>query len=287
MHGVHTLSKMQSIKDTDFQKIADIVHRYAGITLGPNKKNLVVSRLSGRLRQLEMPTFSEYVRYLRARNVPPEEIRHMINAITTNTTHFFREQHHFEVLENYLRKIVALKMPANQKRLRIWCAASSTGQEPYSIAMTVYRVFHGQTVWDLKIMASDIDTNVLTFASRGEYSETEMKNVSALDKARFFSWREATSVYTVKPTIRKLIVFRKINLIYDALDFNEPIDVVFCRNVMIYFSSENREALLSKLHRCLGDRGILFLGHSESIPLVNRQFEYVDTTVYRKRSPND
>lgn len=263
--------------------IVGIVHRHAGITLGPNKKNLVVSRLSSRLRQLGISTFTEYVRYLNSQNVTTDELRHMINAITTNTTHFFREQHHFEVLQDYLRKKVSTTSPTKPKRLRIWCAASSTGQEPYSIAMTVYRVFQGLPGWDLKILASDIDTNVLTFASRGEYSDAEMRNVSSIDRTRFFSWHEATGVSRIKPMIRKLIVFRKINLIYDPLDFHEPIDVVFCRNVMIYFSSENRTMLLSKLYRTLSNDGLLFLGHSESIPLTNRQFDFVDTTVYRKK----
>ena len=283
MHGIHQHTGNQVLRDSDFRVIIDLVYRHAGISLGPSKKNLVVSRLGHRLRQLGMTSFSEYVNYVNSKQSQKDELRQFINAITTNTTHFFREPHHFAFLKKMLEEKIRSAKLSKHKRVRIWCAASSTGQEPYSIAMTVERVFHGRSDWDVKLMASDIDTNALSIASEGEYTASEMRGVSESDRSRFFSYRPDTGIFRVKPILRKRIVFRKVNLIYDALDFHEPISVVFCRNVIIYFSAEDRAKLLARMHQTLADDGILFLGHSESIPYSDTNFEYLDTTVYRKR----
>ena len=284
MHEQADIRDSNLLRDQDFRAIADIVYRHAGISLGEKKKNLVVSRLRKRLHQLGIGTFAEYVNHLNSRRTNPGEMTELINAITTNTTHFFREPHHFEFLEHFLQKWIFSPEAARRKKFRIWCAASSTGQEPYSIAITLSRIFSGRTDWDVKLLASDIDTNALSAASKGEYNRNEMETVSDADRHRYFNVSQATGQFKIKPGIRKLVVFRKINLIYDALEFHEPIDVIFCRNVMIYFSSENRSNLLAKLHRALANDGLLILGHSESIQLTDRNFTYVDTTIYRKRS---
>ena len=280
--GVHGLTEPHELNDSDFKAVVDLVYRQAGITLGQNKRNLLIARLSHRVRELGFTDFSQYVAFVTSRRSSHDELRQLVNAVTTNTTHFFREQHHFAFLDRYLRN-KASNRQIEKRKLRIWCAASSTGQEPYSIAITLHKAFSGRSGWDVKILASDIDTNALHIASEGVYTAEEMRNVPTQDKAKFFSFSEETRMHTITPAIRKHVVFRKVNLIYDALDFHEPIDVIFCRNVMIYFSAENRAMLLSKLHRTLAQDGLLFLGHSESIPFADRKFEYVDTTVYRKR----
>ncbi|MBN2341666.1 MAG: protein-glutamate O-methyltransferase CheR, partial [Deltaproteobacteria bacterium] len=216
----------------------------------------------------------------------PIQGRELINAITTNTTHFFREPHHFDYLQTFLRELYEKRKRTKKHKLRLWCAASSTGQEPYSIAMTMNTVFSGIQGWDAKLLASDIDTNALTVASRGEYRAEELETVPEEYLSRYFNALNGTGRFQIKPSVRSSVVFRRINLINDAFAFTEPIDVVFCRNVMIYFSRENRSKLLHKIYDILSPDGIMFLGHAESIQLQDRYFEPIGTTVYRKRQRN-
>lgn len=259
--------------DADFEKIRRVIYQMAGISLSDSKKQLVYSRLARRLRALKLPDFSAYLNYM---NESEEEQEEFINALTTNLTAFFREPHHFEILANH-----ANKLKTQKRRLRIWCSASSTGEEPYSIAMTMAEVY-GTYDPPVDIIASDIDSNVLREASSGIYSLQRLESLSLERKKQFFQRGKGSNSgkARVVEALRDLISFQKINLQEEHWAVQGPFDVIFCRNVMIYFDKATQLKLLERMVKLLRPDGLYIAGHSESFSQAAHLVKLVGKTTY-------
>ena len=241
-----------------------------GIKLGPDKETLLTSRVLKRMRELGL---DDYDAYLRRFQGDPAEAEHFINAITTNTTYFFREEDHFPILARHCRQ----RVDRGQRRLRLWCAASSTGQEPYTLAMAVLEGLEGRAV-DLQILATDIDTKVLNTAHRGIYPKEQLEKVPAMYRGYF--QRSGESVQVV-PQVRRLVRFARLNLTKIPYPMKGPLDVILCRNVMIYFDEPTRGKLVGEFERLLGPGALLCIGHSESINGLTRKVRVERPSVYR------
>lgn len=257
----------------DFHHIRSLIYRIAGISLAPSKKDLVYSRLARRLRVRQIESFSAYIRLLESGE--QHECEEFINALTTNMTSFFREAHHFPILSKHLGTI------STSNPINIWTCASSTGEEPYSIAMTVVEHFNSFNV-PVRILATDIDTNVLEKAKRGVYSLEQLKNLSPEQLKRYFlkGGGRNNGFARVKPELQRLITFRRFNLLDEQWGNREKFDVVFCRNVMIYFDKNTQYEILKKMRPRMQPHGLFFAGHSESFHHATDLFRLCGKTVY-------
>jgi chemotaxis protein methyltransferase CheR len=266
--------------DADFIALRALVHRVTGISLADTKRNLVYGRLSRRLRALGLESFAEY-RQLLESDPGGAEMVEFCNAITTNLTSFFRELHHFEYLRQHV--LAPLTQGNAGRRARIWSAGCSTGEEPYSIAMTVSEALAESSGVDLKILATDLDSNVLARARRGIYSADQTKGIPSPQLARFFDAqdKDGVSVYSVKPTVSRLITFKQLNLMHE-LPMRGPLDVIFCRNVVIYFDKETQRQLFQRFARLQRPNDLLFIGHSESLFKVSEAYTLIGKTIYRR-----
>jgi chemotaxis protein methyltransferase CheR len=260
--------------DADFARVKAIIYRKAGINLSDSKKQLVYSRLARRLRVLQLNNFDEYLAYLDHNKSEQQEF---INALTTNLTAFFREAHHFSILADYVRK---RKTAAG--KLRVWCAASSTGEEPYSIAMTLVEAY-GTYTPPVEIIASDIDSSVLQFAAQGIYSLNRLDALSLEQKKQFFLRGKGKNNGSAKviDKLRQLVEFRQINLLDRDWRLGTGFDVIFCRNVMIYFDKPTQLQLLERMVRLLKPEGIYIAGHSESFSHASHVVRLVGKTTYQ------
>lgn len=268
------------LSDQEFNFIRTVVEKNAGIVLGVNKRQLVQGRLARRIREMGLTSVAEYCEVIR--NGGPEELVSLINAITTNVTSFFRENHHFEALASVMLP-EALGRNERSRRLRIWSAGCSSGEEPYSIAMASAEVLTGTRGWDFKILATDIDSEILASAARGEYVSERLSGVSEDRRRRWFVNASAggEGQLRARPELQSLISFRTLNLMGDW-PMRGPFDVIFCRNVMIYFDQATRDRLVLRYASLLADGGYLCLGHSESIHMQHSPFKLVGRTIYRK-----
>lgn len=264
--------------DEDFAFLAKLVNDHTGIVLPAHKRNMVYSRLARRLRALHLSTFKEYCHLLTAEN-NDDELGNFINAITTNLTNFFREGHHFEHLEKLLTDYTST---AKQKRLRIWSCASSSGPEPYSIAMVVAKVLERKPGWDAKILATDIDTNMLATAIHGEYSEDVMEKIPSAYHSYVtrYGASEKGMIRMTDP-IRQLLTFKQLNLLHNW-PMKGPFDIVFCRNVVIYFDKDTQRVLFDRIADILTPNGTLYIGHSENLFNVCNRFESKGRTIYQR-----
>ncbi len=259
--------------DADFQRVRELIYRLAGISLSPVKRDMVYSRLARRLRQTGHTSFAAYLDELT--NSKGREWEEFVNALTTNLTSFFREEHHFPILADHLKSI------GTARPITIWCSASSTGEEPYSIAMTVVETF-GEKVSHVSIVASDLDTNVLTVARNGIYPIDRIEKLSPERHKRFFlrgSGSQEGQV-RVRPALQQMIRFQRINLLEPDWDIPSQLDVIFCRNVMIYFDKQTQYKILSRFVPLIRLDGILFAGHSESFLHAANLFRSRGKTVY-------
>lgn len=258
--------------DADFSRIKALIYKKAGISLHDGKHAMVYSRVSRRLRETGHDSFKTYLDWLEHHD--GAEWQEFINALTTNLTAFFREQHHFEILA----QMFAAKRSHNW---RIWCSAASTGEEPYSIAMTAQENLG--TSGSYEIVNSDIDTKVLATAQRGVYKADGSKGLSPERMQRFFMRGKGSNegFMRVKPELQKNLSFQTVNLIQD-LPFREPFDVVFCRNVMIYFDAATQRAVLERIHRVMKPGGMLFVGHAENFSDARNLFALRGKTVYER-----
>lgn len=257
----------------DFHRIRQLIYRVAGISLAPSKKDLVYSRLARRLRARQIDSFAGYIRLLEQGD--KQERMEFINALTTNMTSFFREAHHFPILAQHLGSL------PRTKPVSIWTCASSSGEEPYSIAMTV--VDHFKTFEaPVRILATDIDTNVLEKARRGVYHLDQLHMLSAEQLKRYFLRGEGGNggFARVKPELQQLITFRRLNLLDEKWGFGEKFDAIFCRNVMIYFDKNTQYQILRKMQPCMQPNGLFFAGHSESFHHAVELFRVCGKTVY-------
>lgn len=261
-------------RDADFERVKAIIYRKAGIHLGDSKKQLVYSRLARRLRALKLPDFSAYLAYLEQEINEQEEF---INALTTNLTAFFREAHHFQLLADYVKT-----HKKNARKLRIWCAASSTGEEPYSIAMTAVEAF-GRYDPPVEIVASDIDSNVLREANLGVYALERIESLTLEQKKQFFLRGKGANSGKAKviDSLRQLIEFKKINLLDSRWPLQGQFDVIFCRNVMIYFDKPTQLKLLERMTHLLTPDGIYIAGHSESFAQATHLVKLIGKTTYQ------
>ena len=259
---------------TDFERIQALIYQRAGINLHDGKHAMVYSRLSRRLRETGHASFHDYLGWLQNHDGP--EWQEFVNALTTNLTSFFREHHHFEILAKYL------KTRSVTGGWRIWCNAASTGEEPYSIAMTVMESLQARTAFQL--VASDIDSKVLASAEKGVYRLESLKNVGEERLQRFFLRGTGANegMVRVKPELRQAVQFVNVNLIKDGWPFQEPFDVVFCRNVMIYFDGATQRQVLQRIHRTMKPGGLLFAGHSENFSDSRDLFVLRGKTVYER-----
>lgn len=266
--------------DKEFQFIRELVARHTGIKLADAKREMVYGRLSRRLRQLNITSFADYCTLLQEN--AEEELGSLINAITTNLTSFFRERHHFDYLTGTLAPM--LEKAKTDRRVRIWSAGCSTGAEPYSIAMTMREALPPTRGWDVKILATDIDTSVLQTARDGVYGDRDVSGVPETQMRRWFmkgSGARAGCV-RVKKELRDMIVFRQLNLL-GPWPAKKPFDIIFCRNVVIYFDKDTQRKLFDRYADMLVPEGHLFIGHSESLYKVTERFRLIGQTIYRKK----
>ena len=261
-----------SLTDEEFDRIRSIIYRVAGIFLSPTKKDLVYSRLARRLRARRIDSFGEYLQLLEQGDLP--EWEEFINALTTNTTSFFREPHHFQILADHLRT-------QGKREISIWSCAASSGEEPYSIAMSLVEMMKTSRI-TARILATDIDTNVLERAKQGVYS---VEQVEKLDQARlkqFFLRGEGknSGMVRIRPEMREMVTFLRLNLREGSWPVKGKFDAIFCRNVMIYFDKPTQYAVLKKLRPYLHPDGLFFAGHSESLHHAADLFRMCGNTVY-------
>jgi chemotaxis protein methyltransferase CheR len=265
--------------EEDFQALRALVKSLTGIHLSEQKRELVYGRLTRRLRALQLRSFGEYRERLKG-NV--QEIAELCNAITTNLTSFFREPHHFQ----YLREHVLAPLAADarrSRRLRIWSAGCSTGEEPYSIAMTVLEALPDAGSYDVRILATDLDSEVLARARRGLYAPERSGNLSPERRQRFFIERQDGEgvCRQIAPEVAALVTFKQLNLIR-ALPMRGPLDAIFCRNVVIYFDKDTQRELFARIARLQRPGDLLFLGHSESLFKVCDSYALIGKTIHRR-----
>ncbi len=267
-----------TLTDQEFELFKALIYQQVGITLDAPKKTLLVSRLGKRLRDLGLPTYKAYYDSLSGKK-GEEELTKLLDLISTNKTDFFREPVHFDFLRDQV-----LPQVQEAKTLRIWSSASSSGEEPYTISMTLHDAISDLSRWDIKILASDISTRVLAKAASGIYEEERVSQLPQDVVRRFFlkGRGEQSGKLKVRPSVAQLVNFRRINLMDQAFPIRSPLDVVFCRNVMIYFDRPTQAALMEKFHRYLKPGGYLFIGHSESLQWIDHPFTYLKPTIYQK-----
>ncbi len=265
----------------DFDFLRRIAHERTGIVVGDDKFDMFYARLSRRLRQLGLGSFGDYCQYLR-KDPHGQEALELVNAITTNLTAFFRERHHFDYLAD---EIVPefLRQHPGKAPFRIWSAGCSTGEEPYSLAMTLLDRWPGHRRDDLHIHATDIDSNVLANASAGIYPQERVRDLPRPLLKRWFLRGTGTQAgkVRVKPELKRPLAFSQLNLLA-PWHWDDPMHVIFCRNVIIYFGQEDKARLVNRFADALVDGGYLFIGHSETLNRTSDRFELIGRTIYRK-----
>lgn len=265
--------------DADFRVIASTLREEAGISLAPTKGPLVYSRLTKRLRALKMRTFKQYCAHLESKG-GKEERKQLMMALTTNVTYFFREPHHFETLKNDVLPPLIRKAKSGG-RVRIWSAGCSNGQEPYSIAMTLLSLMPDAAKYDIKILATDIDERMITHCRSGVYSDSIVKVVPDHLKSKYFSKNDADNSWSISSEVQKVISFKELNLLR-PWPIRGTFDVIFCRNVVIYFDEETQQPLWGRFASVMAPESWIMIGHSERITGPSEpMFESKGVTTYQ------
>ena len=266
-----------AFSEADFRHLVQLAYEYAGISLSESKRNLLYSRLSRRLRILGLESFSEYREVLASDR---REVENFINSISTNHTKFFREAHHFDHLRTHIAvPFVQNATVTGNRRLRIWSAGCSTGEEPYTIAVVLKREIRDFRGYDIRILATDIDTDVLTRAGRGEFAQA---TVDEVPKPYLEHFSRAGDKVVMDPEIRSLITFRRLNLMDEPWPFQGKFDAIFCRNVMIYFDGPTKAKLIQRYVQQIKPGGWLYIGHSESLIGAHPGLQSAGRTIYRR-----
>lgn len=271
-------SREFAFSEQDFRFLTRLVSERTGIVLAEHKRDMVYSRLARRLRALRLGTFAQYCELLQGPG-GVEEIGNFVNAITTNLTSFFREGHHFTHLRDKVLAPLEGVAPS-QRRLRIWSAGCSSGMEPYSIAMTVRAGLPARKTWDARILATDIDTNMVATGAEGVYPVEQLQNIPP-------ACREGVEMLDAKKRIampqdlKELIAFKELNLL-GSWPMKGPFDAIFCRNVVIYFDKKTQQVLFDRFANMLKPEGWLYIGHSENLYTVTDRFELAGRTIYRR-----
>lgn len=267
---------MSELDERTFAQFRTFVYEKSGIALGPQKRALVSARIGKRMRALKMTSYAQYLDYVRKEGEGAELVE-MIDAISTNTTSFFRESGHFDVLSGLLTQW----RQSGQRRFRIWCAAASSGEEPYTLAMVLHEVLDPRQ-HDFKLLCTDISTRVLKVCMQAVYSGEKVKTVPAALRERYFERAGTGDAWRVKKPLRDCAVFRRLNLAEPPYPMKGPLDAVFCRNVMIYFDNRVRGRLVDEAYRLLKPGGYLFVGHAESLTGLTTRFRSAQPSVYVK-----
>jgi len=262
----------------DFEYLRQISNEHSGILVPDDKFDMFYSRLSKRVRLHGLSNFKEYCHFLK--NNPDTEFTEFINAVTTNLTSFFREKHHFEYMKNTVLPEV-LKRNSAKKSIRVWSAGCSTGEEPYSLAMTLLE--NVPKDWDVKILATDLDTNVLQTAAEGVYTNDRVDGLPKVTLKRWFKKGKGKNAVKVRvsPELQEIIHFKQLNLM-KAWPIKNNFDFIFCRNVLIYFDKETKENLAQRYGEFLSLGSHLFIGHSESLHQLDTCFDLIGNTIYKK-----
>lgn len=271
------------LRPEDFRFIADRLRQHAGIVLHEHKREMVYGRLVHRIRELGLASFAEYCERLQG-PAAADELGMMVNALTTNLTGFFREAHHFEALRTTALPELVARARDLGRRLRLWSAACSSGEEPYSMAMTLLASGIDLRGWDVRILATDLDTNMLAKARQGIYSAEALVKLPPDVRARLATPaadRGKGEAVQIRPELRQLVTFRQLNLL-ERWPMRGPFDIIFCRNVLIYFDAETKAGLIDRSRDVLRPGGWLCLGHSESLLSGPSDFKLVGRTIYRR-----
>ncbi|HRX83788.1 MAG TPA: protein-glutamate O-methyltransferase [Phycisphaerae bacterium] len=277
-------ANIQDLTRDDYEIVRRMVYEHSGINLGEQKMQLVRSRLGKLVRQNGYPSYRAYIDKV-VNDKSGQELCTLLDAISTNTTHLFREKHHFDFLARVLREWTSdARWCSANREVRIWCAASSSGEEPYSIAMTADDVLRNVSGVGLKILATDISTRMLAKAKAGVFEAERIETVPGPFRQRYL--RKAAGrgedLVEVVPELKRFITFSRFNLMTPTFPFRHGFNVVFCRNVMIYFDRATQQTLVNKMAHHLHGGGYLLIGHSESLNNIKHNLAYVEPTVYRK-----
>ena len=269
---------MKEISQKDFIKLTSFVKSNYGIDL-TKKEQLITSRLQSTINEARFGSFEKYVEYITTKAVA-NDIDLMLNKLTTNYTYFYREENHFE----YFKKVILpyLEQTKSNKSLAIWSAGCSSGEEPYTISMILKDYFGKRSGWDTRVLATDISQNVLSKAQTATYEEEALKNMPKNWKGDYFTKNNSTGLYSVSKEIKENVIFKTFNLM-DSIKFKQKFDVIFCRNVMIYFDQNTKDALIERFYDYTNQGGYLLIGHSESVNRDKSRYKYITTATYRRQ----
>jgi chemotaxis protein methyltransferase CheR len=271
------------LSERDFRRISDVIYKHCGINLHNGKEPLVRARLAKRMRTLKFDSFKKYIDFALS-DAGKHEFHSLVDSISTNLTSFFREKSHFEYLiDPFLPKLLEMKSRLSNHKIRIWSAGCSSGEEPYSLAITLIENIPDYQKWDVRILASDVSTQILDRAKQGTYDKARVKPLTAEQKRRFLVPNniEGEKVYQASRELQSIISFRYLNLMKEW-PFKGPFDIIFCRNVMIYFDKPTQARLVGRFGKCLTKGGILCIGHSESLAGINHQYRFAQPATYIK-----
>lgn len=271
------------MSDKEFDALRTLIYENIGIEIRPHKRHLLINRLTKRLRHLGIGAFSDYLRFLDESAFSKQELTELIDAVTTNKTDFFREPKHYDVLRDSVIPAIVRESGRSNRTIRLWSSACSSGEEPYTLAICLSEYLREYPGWKFEILASDVSETMLRTAVSGIYEENKIKPVPFDLLRKYFLKGERR--YKVDPELARKVTFKKINLKMDYQRMLSGFDIVFCRNVLIYFNNESQRQIIDKHWRVLRPGGFLFLGHSETMHGGGPRFEYVAPSVYRK-APN-
>lgn len=270
---------MIHITDKEFRLLSEFIHVNYGIHMKEEKQTLLMGRLNKVLYELGFNTFTEYYHYL-VNDKSGKAVEVLIDKITTNHTFFMRESDHFMFFKDHV--LPYLKSTVRNKDLRIWCAASSTGEEPYTLAMIIADFFDADyDYWDTKLLATDLSLGALEVARKGIYSKQRLEDIPQHWKTKYFDPVDTENMM-IKNRLKDEVIYRQLNLVDPMFPFKKKFHVIFCRNVMIYFDTKTKDELIRKMYDSLENGGYLFVGHSESINRDATAFKYIRPAVYRK-----
>ena len=267
----------------EFLALRDLIKERCGIDLGANKQTLVKARLGSRIRELGVSSFTGYMQLVE-RDESEGELTRLLDAISTNVTSFFRQAEHFDYLAEELVPRVATRTGATPRRLRIWSAGCSSGEEPYSIVIALREAIADFAPWDVKVLATDISTRMLAHAREGIYEASRMEDMPQGLRVRYMEQVEPAKDrrrFRVDPRVRETVSFARLNLM-GAWPMKGPFDAIFCRNVMIYFDRPSQAKLIRRFRDLLGQGGTLFIGHSETLSGINEGLAMVSPTIYAR-----
>ncbi len=278
-----TNSTLLNISDKEFKLLSELVYERSGINLTDKKKALLRARLNKVVKEeLGLNSFKEYYEYILS-DKTGESITQLLDKISTNHSYFFRESGHFDFLTNgALQEILTNKRNENSNSLKIWCAGCATGEEPYTLAMVLKEYFNKEIInWDVKILATDISYPALTQSQNGIYQKEKIDPIQPLYRNKYFK-KYDDEKYQIDENLKKMILFKRLNLMDENYPFKGKFDIIFCRNVMIYFDKITKDSLINKFYRYLNNQGYLFIGHSESISRETTPLKYIKPSVYKR-----